>query len=301
MDKMVREEKKPIESKPSDVINVGEKYELVTGIDENKAGGLDSRLMPNLHKRWIPSDHTQGMPYNAQLYKNASEQEFYEGFIQPLYQVYKTGQFRKGMNFRNGIFTHNWEKHVNLEALGPEKYLFKKADGRKSACIGEIEVTLILVTHLLDDLYKYRKSKIARRFGATVEWVGAFKKRIQSVYGKLAQISLEDHLEKQLGRCESLLDTYMERAKDGDHYAAKIVKDFMDKEDQYIMPTVEQLPAKETEEERSRAIKRLEDIFERKRIEGKTITDIERIETTPERIKEAFEYQKGKDENEKNM
>lgn len=266
---IIEEEKKPIQSEPSQVIDIGENYELVTGIDEDKAGGLDSRLMPNLHQRWIPSELSQG-PYNDKLYKNSAEQEFYEGFIQPLFQIYKTGQFKKAMAAKERILTYNWEKKINIEVLGPEKALFQRADGMpKSLTIGEIEVTLILVTHFLDDLPKYKKSIIARRFGSSIAWVDSFRKKIQSVYGKLASISIEEHLEKQMMRCEAILDTYMEKAMSGNTQAAGVVRVFMDKEDQYIMPTMDQIPAKDTEEKRDAAIERLEKIFERRKIEDK--------------------------------
>lgn len=210
-------------------------------------------------------------PYNSQLYKNSTEQEFYENFIQPLFNIYKTGQWRKHFDVEENIQRHNWEKHVSIDVLGPERALFEKDDGsRKSLSVGEIETVLILVTHLIDDLYKYRISKIAKRFGASVEWVKSFRKKIQKAYGKMAAIGVEEHIERQLGRCEGILDTFIERARDGDHYAAKIVKDFMDKEDQYIIPTLDQMPAKETEESRNATIERLEKIFGRKRIEDKS-------------------------------
>lgn len=286
------------ESQPSKAVDIGEKYTLVTGIDEDKAGGLDARLMPNLHKRWIPSKLVAG-PYNGQLYKDSAEQEFYENFIQPLFIAYKTGQYKKHFDAEDNILRHNWDKHVNIDALGPEKVLFERRDGnQKSVSVGEIETTLILVTHFLDDLYKYSYYKIARRFGSSVRWVSEFRKRLQRAYGKMAAVGIEEHLERQLGRCEGILDTFMEKARDGDPYAAKIVKDFMDKEDQYIMPTLEQVPVKDTEETRNAAMDRLEKIFERKKVEGKTVTDVKRIETTPEMVREAFEHQKEKGKNE---
>lgn len=303
VNKEIEKAKEPIKAVPSQVINIGEKYELVTGIDEGKAANLNARLLPNLHNKWIPSEEGYGGRYNKELYKSSEEQEFYEEFIQPLFKIYKEGQFHKHVDAKENILRHNWDKKVNIEALGPEKALFQKADGsNKSVSVGEIEVTLILVTHFISDLYKYNYRRIARRFGATVGWVGAFRKRIQSVYGKMASISLEEHLDRQLGRCEGILDTFVEKARDGDHYAAKVVKEFMDKEDQYIMPTLEQLPVKDTPEEREETLKRIKkivsDSLEAKKIEGKTVTDIERIETTPEMIKEAFKYQKEKDKNE---
>lgn len=299
VEKTFRKLTKPIESKPSQVIDIGEKYQIVTGMDEDKAGGLDPRLMPNLHKRWMPSDLNEGRPYNAQLYKNAAEQEFYEGFIQPLFKAYKTGRYKVGLSIRDNIQTHHWEKLVSLNALGPEKALFENKRGRKRVYIGEVETTLILIVHLMDDIVRYKISKVALRFGASIYWVKKIRKKIKEIYGKLIPEKIEDHIEKQLERCEAMLDTFITKAKDGDPYAAKIVKEFMDKEDQYIMPTLEQLPAKDTEEKRNEAIERLEKIFERKKIEEKTISDIERLETTPEMIQKAFKYQKEKDKNEK--
>lgn len=268
------------EDKESQVIDIGEKYQLVTGV--NEAANLDAQLLPNLHKKWIPSELSQG-PYNKQLYKDSIEQEFYESFIQPLFIAHRTNKYRKNADAQDNILRHHWEKRISIDALGPEKVLFERQDGNyRSVSIGEIETTLILVTHFLDDLYKYSYRKIARRFGASVAWVKEFRKRLQRAYGKLASVGLEEHLERQLGRCEGILDTFMERARDGDHYAAKIVKDFMDKEDQYIMPTLEQLPAKDTEETRNAAMDRLENI-----IKGK----LERKE----------EMKKIEDKNEKNM
>jgi hypothetical protein len=44
--------------------------------------------------------------------------------------------------------------------------------------------------------------------------------------------------------------------------------------------------------------KELEKIFERMKKEGKTVTDIEKLETTPEMVREAFEYQEEKDKGE---
>ena len=252
-------------AKPSKVIDIGEKYEIVTGIPEDKAGGLDSRLMPNLHQKWLPEVNIEG-PYNDQLYKSYNEQVFYENFIQPLFKLYKYGINKKHFDIIQSLHTHNWEKKINIEVLGPEKALFKKENGEvKSLTVGEIEVTLILVTHFLDDLYKYSARKIARRFGSSVSWVGDFRKRIQKAYGKMISTQIDDHLEMQLQRCEGILDTFMEKARDGDPYAAKIVKEFMDKEDQYIMPTLEQLPVKDSEEKNAAAMKRLEEIFSRKK------------------------------------
>lgn len=265
IEKMIKDEEKPIESEPSEVIDIGEKYQLVTGVDEDEAGGLDSRLLPNLHKKWMPSETIQG-PYNSKLYKSSGEQEFYEGFIQPLFNAYRTGKYRHGMAAKEGIQTHNWEKRVNLDALGPEKALFVKDDGRTHALLGEIEIVLILAVHVMDDLTRYGIAKVARRIGCSIKWVRDFRKKVQQAYGKMAIKSVEDHLETQMSRCEGILDTFMTKARDGDPYAAKIVKDFMDKEDQYIMPTLEQMPAKETEEKRNEAMERLEKIFERKKI-----------------------------------
>lgn len=265
----IEEAKKPIESKPSQVVDIGEKYQLITGRDEYTAGNLSPKLLPNLHQRWIPSELSEGRPYNKQLYKDAAEQEFYETFIQPLFAIYRTNQYKKKLCAGDKISRLHWEKKINLEVLGPEKVLFDKPDGDCYACVGEIETTLILTVHLMDNLYKYGISKIARRFGCSTSWIIGFKKKIQKAYGKLAVVTIEDHLEKQLNRCEGMLDTFLEKARDGDPIAAKIVKDFMDKEDQYIMPTLDQMPAKDTEEKRNETMIRLEKIFARKQIEDK--------------------------------
>lgn len=265
----INEAKKPIIDPPSKVVDIGEKYQLLTGKDEDTAGNLNSRLLPNLHQVWIPSELSEGRPYNKHLYKDAAEQEFYKTFIQPLFNIYRKGQYKKYMSAKDGIQRHHWEKRINLEVLGPEKALFDRPDGDCYACVGEIETTLILTVHLMDNLYKYNIAKIAKRFGCSMQWVTDFKKKIQRAYGKLAAIAIEEHLEKQLNRCEGLLDTFLERARDGDPIAAKIVKDFMDKEDQYIIPTLDQIPAKDTEEKRNEAMERLEKIFARKQIEDK--------------------------------
>lgn len=247
---------------PSKIIDIGEKYELVTGIDENKAANLDARLLPNLHQKWLPSELSMGGLYNAQLYKDAIEQEFYESFIQPLFKIYKHGQFSGHFAGEEKIMTHNWEKKVSIDVLGPERVLFEKDDGDKRALtVGEIETTLILTVHLIDDLYRYGTNKIARRFGASVKWVKGFRKKIQKAYGRMASISVEDHIERQLGRCEGILDTFLTKARDGDHYAAKVVKDYIELEDKYIIPTVDQLSAKDTQEDRDEAMERLSKIM----------------------------------------
>lgn len=249
---------------PSAVIDIGEKYQLVTGMDEDKAGGLDSRLMPNLHKKWIPI--CEEGPYNNKLYKNASEQEFYENFIQPLYKIYLTAKYSKNLDQKDGIQKIHWERRINLDVLGPEKALFEGTDKRTHALMGEIEIVLILAVHIIDDLTRYQESKVAKRIGCSINWIKNFRRRIQNSYGKMIMRNAEDHIELQMNRCEAILDTFMTKAKDGDPYAAKIVKDYMDKEDQYIMPTLDQIPAKETEEKRNETLKRLEKIFERKKI-----------------------------------
>ena len=258
------------EEEKSQVVDIGEKYELMTGRRESDAGNLDARLLPNLHKRWIPSVNYQG-PYNAKLYRNGIEQEYYETFIQPLFRIYKKICAQKHFAKIDGFQSHQWDKTVDIDALGCERALFEREDGtRKSVKIGEIEITLILAVHLMDDVSTYRYEKVARRFGSSIEWVRNFRKKLKKIYGSLMQRSAEEHLELQMERCETLLDTYMEKAKDGDHLAAKIVKDFMDKEDQYIMPTIEQIPAKDNEENRKMVMNRLEKIFDRKKLEDKS-------------------------------
>lgn len=269
MQKDIAELKKPIESEPSEVIDIGEKYQIVTGMDEDKAGGVDPRLMPNLHHKWMPSELWEGKPYNDKLYKDAAEQEFYETFIQPLFKIYKFGLYTKHSDAQSNIMRHNWEKKINIEALGPEKALFERDnDSKRSLSVGEIETTLILTVHLIDNLYRYRTSKIAKRFGSSTAWVNSFRKKIQKAYGRMAAISIEDHVERQLGRCEGILDTFITKARGGDPYAAKVVKDYIELEDKYIIPTVEQLSAKDSQENKEETIKRLEEIFT-KRIENK--------------------------------
>lgn len=256
----------------SKVVNVGEKYEVTTGIEEVKAGNLDARLLPNLHKKWLPSVLDQG-PYNANLYKDSLEQEFYETFIQPLFNIYKKGVFRD-ICLKQRFQTRHWNKTIKTDILGPEAGLFittKNGVQRPKVSIGEVETTLILASHFIEDIYIYSEKKVARRFGATVSWVKSFHKKIQNVYGKYMAVKAEEHLEKQMGRCEVMLDTFLAKARAGDHYAAKIVKDFMDKEDQYIVPTIEQLPVKDTEENRQKVMDRLEKIFNnRKKLEDKS-------------------------------
>jgi hypothetical protein len=269
----VEELKQPIESKPSDVIDVGEKYQIVTGIDEDQAGGIDPRLLPNLHQKWMPSELSEGRPYNSKLYKSAAEQEFYEGFIQPLFKIYKSAKFRHGMDIKNGIRRNHWERRINMDALGPEKALFEGDDGKTHALLGEVEIILILAVHVMDDLTRYQPSKVAKRIGCSIEWLRKFRKRIQNAYGKMAIRSVEDHLELQMMRCEGVLDTFMTEAREGDPYAAKIAKDFMDKEDQYIMPTLDQLSFKDTPEEKIAVLERVKkivsDSLEAKKIEDK--------------------------------
>lgn len=257
--------------KQSKVIDVGEKYEIMTGIEEAKAGNLDAKLLPNLHRRWLPSVLDQG-PYNAQLYKNSMEQEFYETFIQPLVAIHKKGKSREYFDKQKNFTTNNWNKKIKVSALGPEAGLFTRSNGSQKTHvnIGEVEATLILVSHLVEDIYIYSLPKVARRFGASVQWVRNFRNRIQNVYGKHMALRAEEHLERQMGRCELMLDTFMAKARAGDPYAAKVVKDFMDKEDQYLIPTIEQLPVKDTEENRQKVWDRLEKIIDRRKIEDKS-------------------------------
>ena len=261
--------------KKSQVVDIGEKYEIMTGNDQ--VGSLDSRLLPNLHRKWLPSVLDQG-PYNSQLYRNSQEQEFYEGFIQPLFRIYKKIQSKKHFDKVDGIQTYQWEKEVSMNALGAERALFETEDGeRKSVRLGEVEIILILAVHIMDDITTWKIGKVALRFGCSVDWIRNFKKKIKRAYGSIAERKLEEHLELQLDRCESILDVYMDRAKRGDHYAAKIVKDFMDKEDQYIMPTIEQLPVKDTEENRQIIIDRLakiNQIVSRNKLEDKSKKEV---------------------------